>query len=448
MKLILKFYLIFMFLGVSVNAQSFDENWPNWRGPDCDGVSLKGNPPTEWSETKNIKWKTPIPGRGLGTPIVWGDQIFMTTAIELDEKATEDAIKRMKKESPGFGKLLGLSETTEHILQFVVYAINKNTGEIIWQKVVREQFPHEGIQENGSWASQSCVTDGEHVIASFGSFGIYCFDMKGNMIWEKDLGDMEIEMAFGEGISPVLYKEKLIILWDHEGQSKIFVLNKNNGEEIWMHERDEPTGWATPLIVEVNEKPQIVVPARNNSRGYDLETGDTLWKYGGLGDGIIPCPVYDGENVFLMTGFQASIKVLQAINLSKAKGELKDTDAISWELKASPSYVPSPLLKDGKIYYLKASKAQITCVDAKTGKIFYEAQRPEGVKGAYASPIWANGLVYFIDRKGACSIIKDGEQFEVVAVNVLEDNFDASPVVIGKDLFLRGWNNLYCISEE
>jgi outer membrane protein assembly factor BamB len=165
-------------------AQRNSDNWPTWRGPNADGVSQNGTPPAEWSETKNIKWKTPIPGKGIGTPVVWGNQIFITTAIELDKKATEEAIKIQKKTSPGFVKILGMSGTTENYLQFVVYSINRTNGEINWKKVVREQYPHEGINDNGSWASASCVTDGNHIVASFGSYGIYCFSMNGDLIWE------------------------------------------------------------------------------------------------------------------------------------------------------------------------------------------------------------------------------------------------------------------------
>ena len=229
MKVKITFYVALFsltLLSCQLNAQNYIDNWPNWRGPNVDGVSLNGTPPTKWSETKNVKWKTPIPGKGLGTPVVWGDQIFITTAIELDQKATEEAIKKLQKATPAMGKLLGILETTENFLQFVVYSINRKNGEINWKKVVREQYPHEGVQVNGSWASASCITDGEHIVASFGSYGIYCFDMDGKMIWEQDLGDMHVVSAFGEGTSPVLYKDNLIIVWDHEGQSKIHVLNK------------------------------------------------------------------------------------------------------------------------------------------------------------------------------------------------------------------------------
>jgi len=241
-------------LSFQISPEEYTSNWPNWRGANSDGVSLNGTPPTEWSETNNVKWKTPIPGKGIGTPVVWGDQIFITTAIELDKKATEEAIKRLKKTSPTFLKLFGWSGTTENFLQFVVYSVNRSNGEIKWKKVVREQFPHEGIHNDGSWASASCVTDGEQVIANLGSYGIYSFDMSGNLLWEKDFGDMHIENAFGEGTSPVIYKDNVVVVWDHMGESKIHVLNKKTGEEVWKKNRDEETTWASPIVVEIDRK--------------------------------------------------------------------------------------------------------------------------------------------------------------------------------------------------
>lgn len=450
MKLISTFCVVLFSLILSsfqFNTENYIENWPNWRGPNVDGVSLKGTPPTEWSETKNVKWKTPIPGKGIGTPVVWEDQIFITTAIELDQKATKKAIKRIEKTNPAFTEVIGEPGVTENILQFVVYSISRKSGEINWEKVVREQFPHEKIHKTGSWASASCVTDGEHVIASFGSFGIYCFDMGGNLIWEKDLGDMKVYSAMGEGASPVLYKENLIIMWDHEGQSKIYVLNKKTGEEIWQKDRDEKTTWSTPIVVIIDGKVQIIVPGNNKSIGYDLASSDIIWKLSGLGLGTIPSPVFDGERVFIMNGGPLGKKMIQAVNLISAKGNLDYSSRVIWTCD-NPSFIPSLLLKNGKLYFLKANRVQLSCVDAKTGKIYYDAVKPEGMVDAFASPVLANGKIYMMDRRGTCAIFKEGTEFEVIAQNKLDDNFDASPAIVGNDLLLRGHESLYCISKS
>jgi outer membrane protein assembly factor BamB len=430
----------------SFSSEKYSDNWPQWRGPEATGVSADGTPPVEWSETKNIKWKIQVPGKGLSTPVIWGNQIFITSAIELNKKATQEAIKKLQKTSRLFQKVLNMSKTTENFIRFVVYSVNRQTGEIMWEKTVREQFPHENIQNNGSWASGSCVTDGELVIASFGSYGIYCFDMSGKLIWETDLGDMKVELAVGEGTSPVIYNNSVIINWDHEGQSKIFALDKRTGAEIWQRSRDSFSTWATPVAAKVNGNMQIIVPGTAKSRGYDAATGDVIWELKGLDRGIVASPVSDGEYVYLMNGYMGS--AIQAIDLKSAKGNIDNSKAVTWISDKDAPYVPSPLLMGGKIYYLKGTNSGLTCTDAVTGKVYYKNKKAEGMGSAYASPVWANGNIYVMDRKGNCAVIIEETEFKVKAVNKLNDKFDASPAVAGNDLILRGFESLYCISEN
>jgi outer membrane protein assembly factor BamB len=409
------------------------------------GEAVKGSPPTEWSETKNVKWRIPIPGKGLSTPVIWGDQIFVTSSVSLDKKASAEAVKKLKEKQPAWLRTTGSGNVPEHIQQFVVYSIGRGNGKVIWQKVVREQFPHEGTHKDGSLASQSCVTDGKYLIASFGSYGIYCFDLKGNMIWQKDLGDMNIRASFGEGSSPVLYKDYLIINWDHEKDSYIFVLNKTNGDVIWKKERDETTSWSTPLVVEVKGKPQLIITATGKSIAYDLDSGDIVWEISGLTGNVIPSPVTDGKMVYLMSGYRGN--ALQTVDLEEAKGDVKDSSALVWTYDKNTPYVPSPLLYNNRIYYLRGNDERLSCVEATTGEIHYEAQKLDGMKGVYASPVAANGIVYVLGRRGLCYALQDGTEFKVISKNQLDDNFDASPAIVGNELYLRGLNNLYCIAE-
>ena len=424
-----------------VNASEYNNNWPTWRGPLFNGEAVKGNPPTAWSETENVKWKIPIPGKGMSTPVIWGDQIFITTTISLDKKLSDEELAKFKTGGASWMQ----PRLPEYLQQFVVYSINRKNGKIIWQKAVREQFPHEGSHNDGSWASQSCVTDGEYLIASFGSFGIYCFDLKGKLIWEKDLGDLYIRMSFGEGSSPALYKDYLIVNWDHEKDSYVYVLNKTNGDIIWKKKRDEQTSWSTPLVVSVKGKPQLIITATGKSVAYDLENGDVIWEISGMTANVIPSPVTDGERVHLISGFRGA--ALQTIKLEEAKGDLKDSSALVWTYNKNTPYVPSPLLYNNRLYYLRGNDERLSCVDAKTGEIYYEAQKLDGMKGVYASPVGANGLVYVMGRNGMCYVLKDGVKFEVVSQNQLDDHFDASPAVVGNELYLRGLKNLYCIAE-
>ena len=333
----------------------------------------------------------------------------------------------------------------EYQQQFVIYSINRKTGKIIWQKVVREEFPHEGTHNDGSWASQSCVTDGKYLIASFGSSGIYCLDLKGNLIWEKDLGDMNIRMSFGEGSSPALYKKYLIVNWDNEKDSYVYVLDVTTGEIIWKKQRDEQTSWSTPLVVPVKGKLQLIITATGKSIAYDLENGDIIWEMSGMTANVIPSPVTDGDLVYLISGFRGA--ALQTVKLGEAKGDLKGSSALVWTYDKNTPYVPSPLLYNNRLYYLRGNDERLSCVDAKKGKIFYEAEKLDGMKQVYASPVGVNGFVYVMGRNGMCYVLKDGTEFQVVSRNQLDDNFDASPAIAGNELYLRGLKSLYCIAE-
>jgi hypothetical protein len=299
---------------------------------------------------------------------------------------------------------------------------------------------------DASLASCSPVTDGEHVIASFGSRGFYCYDMNGNLQWEKDFGDLSIRYSWGEGSSPALYGNRLIVTWDHTGDSFIAVLDKRNGKELWRKKRNDGTSWTTPLVVEHKGRAQIIAPSIGRTRCYDLETGKELWTTRGMTANPIPSPVSLNGIVYLMGGFQES--VLQAISLDKASGSVSSSGAILWEQAWDTPYVPSPLLYGGNLYFLKSNQNMLSCIDAATGNPHYSRQRLNQVKGVYASPVAANDRLYVMGRNGVCVVIRHGPQLEILATNRLDDGFSASPVIVGKDLYLRGHKFLYCIASD
>jgi outer membrane protein assembly factor BamB len=327
---------------------------------------------------------------------------------------------------------------------FKVLLIDLNTGKTIWEKTVTRELPEENTHNLGSWASNSPCTDGEHIFAYFGSRGIFCLDFNGNIIWQKDFGQMMKNMSFGEGESPYLYKDKLFIQWDHEGESFVVALNKNTGEEIWKAQRDEKTSWATPLVVEVNGKPQLVTVATNQIRSYDANTGDIIWTSTGMTRNCIPNPLYADEILYVMSGFRGS--ALQAIDIAKAKGDITGTPAILWTYNQDTPYTPSPLLMDGKLYFLRANNGFLTSIDAKTGSVIYSKVKLEGISDLYSSISGANGKIY-IASENICLVIKAGDQYEILSSNKIDDNFHASPVIAGNKLILRGFNSLYCFSE-
>jgi outer membrane protein assembly factor BamB len=435
-------FIIFAFISASirVNAQSQDPcSWPQWRGPLFTGAALKGNPPVEFSETKNLKWKREIPGKGHSTPIICGDRIIVTSAVATTEKPVADAVGAAKP-----ADRMPVNRT-EFIHEFKVYLIDRKDGHIIWDKTVIRKRPEEGTHEFGSWASNSPVTDGEHIFADFGSRGLYCLDFKGNIIWQKNFGQMDIKMNFGEGESPCLYKDRLFLQWDHEGESFMASMDKKTGHEIWRVKRDEKTSWATPLVVEVNGKPQVITVATSLVRSYDAGTGELIWSSSGMTANAIPCPVYADGILYVMSGFRGN--ALQAIDPTKAKGDITGTDAIMWTYNQDTPYTPSPLLMDGRLYFLRANNGILTCLDAKTGKVIYSNQKTEGINQLFSSLTGVGDRIYMVSKNRAL-VIKAGDTFQILSSNPLDDDFIASPVIVDDELFLRGYHYLYCFSEK
>ncbi|MFQ5640205.1 MAG: PQQ-binding-like beta-propeller repeat protein [bacterium] len=429
----------------------FEKNWPQWRGPHANGVAPYGNPPVEWSESQNIKWKIEIPGKGHATPIVWGDLVFVLTAIETDKVVEKPVAQQEQSQQnrPGRrrrrgGWMRGIQP--KQVLKFTILAINRQDGKIVWQRTSREELPHEGTHNTGSWASNSGLTDGKHAFAFFGSRGLYCYDMQGNLQWQKDLGDMQIKLGFGEGSSPALYGDKIVINWDHENQSFITALDKNTGKEFWKVDRDEGTSWSTPIVVEHDGKQQVIVSATKRIRSYDLATGKVIWECGGMTRNAIPSPVYADGIVYVTSGFRGSS--LLAIRLADAKGDITDSNALVWKHDRDTPYTPSPLLYKDSLYFLKVNTQILSCFNAKTGEAYYNKQRLEGIQGVYASPVAAQNRVYFVGRNGTAVVVKHGPEPEVLATNTLEDGFDASPAIVGKEIYLRGNKYLYCIAKR
>lgn len=426
---------------VGAFADSAEDYWPSWRGPSDTGAAVKGNPPITWSDTENIKWKVELPDKNDGTPVIWGDKIFLQSAV-----AT--------KEDPGGGrKPPSVEEAGREIFtrmptvpyRFNVLCLDRNTGKVLWEQNAIETIPHEGFHPSSSLASASPVTDGKHLWVSFGSRGLYCYTVDGELVWKQPLMEMLMFRGFGEGSSPAIAGDSVFILADHEGDSKIFAFNKHTGEPLWTKDRDEASGWTSPLPIMVDGKYQIVTSGSNLIRTYDAETGDIIWECSGLLRGAVPTPVTDNKNVYCMTGFQRHS--LLAIELGHT-GDLTDSDAIQWRIDNNTPYVPSPLLYDGKLYFVKALNPSISCYDAETGEVYYEGERIKGLKQFYGSPLGVAGRIYLADRAGTTVVLKHSGELEILATNKLDDVFDASPISVGDELFLKGDKYLYCIAES
>ena len=431
-------YLVFLLMAVAVNAQA--DNWHRWRGPNADGSSDTANPPTTWSETENIKWKIDLPGYGSSTPIVWEDKIFVLTAIKTDRQRESD----QKRPKATLGNLLraGVRPVQTHFHQFVVLCYDRQSGSELWRTVATEAVPHESGHKTNSFASYSPVTNGKHLFVSFGSHGVYCFDMQGNKIWEKQLGTMSTQMGYGEGSSPALHDDTLIVPFDHEKQSFYVALDTKTGDQRWRVDREEASAWATPVIV-AHDGGHQVIAAGVIVRSYDLKTGSLIWQCGGQAMSPIPCPIVHDEVAYCMTGFLGN--AVFAISLD-SKGDVFDTDHVLWKRNDAAPYVASAVLYKNQLYYTKSLGNILTSVDAKTGNTIFEKKRIPGIRTIYASPVAAADRIYFTGRGGTTVVLKHGSEFEVIATNKLDDTLDASPVIVDDELFLRGEKHLYCVS--
>ena len=428
------------------------DNWHQWRGPDANGLAPKGDPPLRWDESTNIRWKVKVPGSGVSTPIVWGDRIFLLTAIKTDRKPDPDALPA--RETPrrdsrrGRGRRGGFrlsTETPTTFHQFSILCIDRKSGKTLWDRVASKQVPHEGHHPSHGYASASPTTDGTYLYSSFGSYGVYCHDLEGNLKWKRDLGDMQTKLGFGEGTSPVLHGDSLVVNWDHEGDSFITCLNTESGEPKWRVSRDEGSTWSTPLVVEHGGITQVITNAKNRTRSYDLSTGKLVWECGGQESNPIPSPIVRNGMAYCMTGFRGY--ALYAIPLD-ARGDLTESDKVAWRRNDGAPYVASPLIYDNFLYFTKERRGILSCVEATTGKDVYSDQRLSGISTLYASLTGAAGRVYITGRSGTTLVIKLGPKYEVLATNSLDEGVDASLAIVGKQLFLRGKKHLYCIARD
>ncbi len=421
-------------LGQAVNPLA---QWGQWRGPLATGAAPKADPPVEWSETKNIRWKTKLPGLGHSSPVVWGSLVFVTTAEMTGAKKPFTGV------TPD-GAHNNMNPLFDH--QFAVMAIDRQTGAVVWRRTVATRQPHESTHESATWASNSPVTDGEHVLSFFGSNGLYCLDTGGRLLWSRDLGDMQVKHGHGEGASPLLHDETVVVNWDHEGASVIVALAKRTGEELWRQPRDEVTSWATPIVVTHDGQAQVVVSGTRRVRGYDLKTGAVIWEAGGLPGNIVASPVGADGMVFAAGSYEK--QTLLAIRLTGAKGELTGTQQIAWQKNRSTPYVPSPLLYDGWLYYLRHYQGVLSRVNAKTGDEPSGPFRLGSVFNIYSSPVAAAGRIYVTDRNGKTLVMSNDAEPKALTLNKLDDRFSASAALVGDAIFLRGEKFLYCIGEK
>ncbi len=418
--------------------------WPQFRGVGARGVAADDpRLPHSWSETENIVWKKPVAGEGWSSPVVWGNRIFVASCVSSAGNLPPDG---------GLydGRFSDAIPTNEH--RWVVSCTDFDTGESMWVTVVHRGVPQTSRHKKNTYASETAVTDGEHVWAHFGDLGTYCLDMDGEVVWSKSWPDVETRYGYGTASSPVLHQGRLYIVNDNEGQSYLLALDKVTGREIWRVDRDEGTSWATPFIWENSGRTEIVTSGRDKIRSYDLD-GTLLWELTGMSPLSIPSPFADDDLLYVASGYVGSdARPIYAIRAG-ASGDITletgttSNEFVAWSLPMGAPYHPTPLLYSGALYTLH-DRSFFTCHDAATGDEIYGKQRIARDTANFTASPWAyNGYVFCLNEDGDTFVIKAGPGFKVVGRNSLGEMAMATPAIADGSLIVRTYSQLWRISQ-
>lgn len=425
-----------------------ERQWPQFRGYLSSGVLDNANLPESFDilKMKNVRWKTPIPGLGLSSPVIWADKLFLTTAIS---KSDNEGIK-----TGIYGDGMPVADSSVH--DWKVICIDKNTGKIIWEKIAYTGIPKIRRHPKSTHANTSVATDGKYVVAFFGSEGLYCYDYEGKLIWKKDLGVLKsvaynftaAEWEFAS--SPVIYNGILIIQCDVLENSFLAAYDLKSGKELWKTKRDEFPGWSTPNIYKQEGKTIIAVNGYKHRGGYDFETGAEIWKMSGGGDVPIPTPVIGKDLVYFNSAHGPSSPIY-AIRKS-ASGDITSkptgivNESVKWSIPRGGSYIHTLLLYGNHLYNTNWN-GTIECYDAETGKILYTGKLGK-TQSFIASPVASDGKIYIVDEQGTIYIIKDGNVFSQIAEIPMNDICLTAPSITDGMIFFRTQKYLIAIGKN
>jgi outer membrane protein assembly factor BamB len=423
-----------------VSTAFADPNWPQWRGPDGQGVSAETGLPTEWSGTKNVKWKTPIEGRGHSSPIVWGKKIFLTTALDGKKVAGRPAgVTHRMSDGSDFVHPDAMGADFTHTMK--VICIDRESGKILWERVAYEGEVKDSRHKVGSFASSTPATDGKYVFAFFGSEGLYAYDYSGKLVWKKDLGTLGTA-SVGYGVSPILYQNLLLMQCDDSGgHSFIAAFDKKTGKEVWRVKREVDITWSTPVLVHTGKRVELVTAAIEAIISYDPLTGKELWRHKGLESNAVPTPVVSKDLVVFSSG--SPLKIALALRAG-GSGDVTGTSALVWSYNKGTAYVPSPITY-GDYVYLMTGNGTITCLETATGKVIYEGGRVPKATLFWASPVAFEGKILLTSEEGDTFILKAGPKHELLRTNSLGEPVYASPAIADGRIFIRGEHTLFAI---
>ena len=424
-------------------------NWPSFRGPEATGVADGQNPPTTWDakEGINVRWKTPIPGLGHSCPVVWGDRVFLITAVSGDPDP--------KVRTGNYGDVASVNDVTPHTWK--VYCLDKHTGKILWERTaLAGVVPKFKRHLKGSQANCTPATDGRRVVVCFGSEGLYCYDFDGKLLWKRDLGALDTsfivfpEHEWGFGSSPILYEDLVILQCDLSKDSFIAAYRAEDGSQVWSTPRDEIPSWSTPTVWRTPGRGELVTNAAQYARGYDPRTGKELWRLAKKSEVTIPTP-FAARGLMFVTSGNRPIQPIFAIRPGAAGDiSLKEgADAnshIAWSKMRGGPYMPTPVVY-GDYLYTCSNAGVVTCYEADTGKEIYK-ERLAGGRAYTASILAADGRLYFTAEEGEVRVVKAGPTFELLAVNVMDDVCMATPAISDGMIFVRTQHHLFGIGRK
>jgi outer membrane protein assembly factor BamB len=415
-------------------------HWPQFRGPEGQGVSAEKGLPDDWSATRNVLWKTAIPGRGYSSPVIWGDRIFLTTAIEGELVPGAKGVLHIIEGHP-YVHPQGVGDDRRHT--FKVLAIDARDGRVAWERTAYEGLPYDTRHKKGSFASQTPVTDGKLVYTYFGSEGLlFAYEMDGRLKWKAALGGIAT-VGVGVGTSPVLYKDLLILQCDEDNGDKSFItaLDKRTGKQVWRVPRKVQVSWATPVLVHAGGRDELVTSGTEWIIAYAPATGAELWRAKGLESNAVPSPVVAGDIVVVSAGYPE--KLAMAIRAG-GSGDVTGTPRVLWKYTKGTAYVPSPIAYQGYVY-LVTDKGILTCLDARTGEVKYEGGRVPVPATVMASPVAFDGKILLSSMEGDTFVIRAGPVHEVLKTNTLGEAMAASPAIAQGRIYIRGESHLYAI---
>jgi len=423
-------------------------NWPSFRGSRASGVADGFATPSKWDmgTGEGRLWKTPIPGLAHSSPIVWGDRIFVTSAIR---KTGDQSLKVGL-----YGDIQPVED--EGIHQWSVFSLDRNTGEIVWQQVAHEGQPRVKRHTKSTHANSTPATDGKHLVAFFGSEGLHAFDMDGKLLWQKDLGVLDSGFyvaptaQWGFGSSPIIHDGKVVIQVDILGEDYIAAFDVRDGTELWRTVRDEVPTWSSPTIYELAGKTRVAVNGWQHSGGYDLETGQEVWRFTGGGDIPVPTPIVAHDLIFITNshGFNNPIFAIRtdAVGDISLEGQSTSNDFVTWGKWRDGAYMPTPVVYGDHLYVLR-DNGTFFCYDARSGEEKYKVRLGKGNTGFSASSVAADGKIYVTSEEGDVFVIEAGPEYELLAENSLDEVTMATPAISKGVFYFRTRGHLVAVGE-